>query len=234
MISAGFKDITLLGQNVNSYNSPDLDEDGNKIPEIDSETGEQKVRTRIKNGKEYTERIWKRITVQTNEWNKREFLNQIKKEWADTCNKYLAPENQIDYRSYAESKVNRVPMLHEGPDARAALQRGIKYASVQENEYRRKLNLELERLEKFLQDAKRMLMELRERFKEWGERNAKRRSRKRDCNVSGNGTVVDRVPEIDARNVGRNGTDAEFGRLKDDAEQLTQKTERVKKKHRRR
>lgn len=31
MISAGFKDITLLGQNVNSYNSPELDDEGNKI-----------------------------------------------------------------------------------------------------------------------------------------------------------------------------------------------------------
>lgn len=31
MISAGFKDITLLGQNVNSYNSPEKDFDGNAV-----------------------------------------------------------------------------------------------------------------------------------------------------------------------------------------------------------
>lgn len=31
MISAGFKDITLLGQNVNSYNSPEKDLDGNAV-----------------------------------------------------------------------------------------------------------------------------------------------------------------------------------------------------------
>ena len=31
MISAGFKDITLLGQNVNSYNSPEKDLDGNVV-----------------------------------------------------------------------------------------------------------------------------------------------------------------------------------------------------------
>ena len=211
-----------------------LDEEGNKIPEIDSETGEQKVRTRIKNGKEYAERIWKRITVQTNEWNKREFLNQIKKEWADTCNKYLAPENKIDYRSYAESKVNRVPMLHEGPDARAALCRGIKYASVQENEYRRKLNLELEGMERFILEAKRFLEEIKNRLQRWREENEKRRCSRTNRTVDRNVESGRRVSGTYEGNPDRDRTGKFFRRMKENADALEEKTENARKRRRRR
>ena len=51
-----------------------LDEQGNKIPEIDEKTGEQKVRVRTRNGHTTTEKLWKRISVQKNEWNGRKFL----------------------------------------------------------------------------------------------------------------------------------------------------------------
>ena len=69
-----------------------LDENGERIPEIDPKTGEQKVRTRTRNGVTSSEKLWKRITVQINNWNQRSFLNEVKREWAETCNRYLEPE----------------------------------------------------------------------------------------------------------------------------------------------
>lgn len=201
-------------------------ENGEKVPEIDPETNEQKYRIRKKNGKEYKELIWKRRTVQVNEWNKRETLNEIKKEWAEICNKYLAPENQIDYRSYKEQNKNRVPMVHEGPNARAALQRGIKFESVIENEHRRKLNKELERLEKFLQDAKRFLEELKERLKKRGVRYEKGRCDKRDNDIGGTRTISDGISEVAARDDECNRRTEQLNRIKDEAERLKKKSKR--------
>lgn len=62
-----------------------LDAEGNKIPDLD-ENGVQKTRARTRNGVTSYTKLWKRITVQANDWNKREFLNEVKRQWAETCN----------------------------------------------------------------------------------------------------------------------------------------------------
>ena len=110
------------------------DENGNRIPEIDQKTGEQKIRMKKKNGKLYPEKIWKRVEVplQSSEWNKRQFLQEVKRQWAETCNKYLAPEDHIDHRSYIERGINRVPYIHEALGSREALERGVVFQSVRE------------------------------------------------------------------------------------------------------
>lgn len=145
-----------------------LDENGEKIPELD-ENGEQKVRVRERNGKTYTERIWKRRTVQRNPWDSRQFLKDVKKDWAETANKYLTIEEQIDYRSYRERDLNRVPMLHEGTAAREALERGEVFDVVKENQERRSLNEELSRLEKLIDEARKKIEQFKDRFRRWKE-----------------------------------------------------------------
>lgn len=131
-----------------------LDEDGNRIPEIDPKTGEQKVRRRNRNGHETTEKIWKRISVIRNTWNSHEQLTEWKKMWAEHCNQHLAPDQHIDYRSYLQRGLERLPQLHEGPDARAALARGEIYDVVKENRERRELNARLDSLEGTLEKIK--------------------------------------------------------------------------------
>ncbi len=100
-----------------------LDENGDRIPIIDPTTGEQKVRVRERNGHRSEEKLWKRITVQVNDWNSKEFLNLVKQEWANICNEHLS--EKIDPRSYKERDSELLPMLHEGTAVREMSKRGI-------------------------------------------------------------------------------------------------------------
>ncbi len=130
-----------------------VDEGGNRIPEIDSKTGLQKIRKRTRDGHYSEEKIWKRITVQTNDWNRRDSLRQWKKEWAEHCNQYLSPVNQIDYRSYDERGIDRLPMVHEGAASRQMKKRGIITDLAAENKERKMLNDFWVRAQQFIETA---------------------------------------------------------------------------------
>lgn len=93
------------------------DEDGNRIPLIDKKTGKQKLGKR-------NEKLWKRITVQANDWNDRGNVEKWRKSWADICNCYLSVEHQIDHRSYERQGLPIEPTIHEGFRARQMEQRG--------------------------------------------------------------------------------------------------------------
>lgn len=93
------------------------DEDGNRIPLIDKKTGMQKLGKR-------NEKLWKRITVQANDWNDRGNVEKWRKSWADICNRYLSTEQQIDHRSYERQGFPLEPTIHEGFRARQMEQRG--------------------------------------------------------------------------------------------------------------
>lgn len=94
-----------------------LDAEGNKIPVIDTKTGKQKIGARGR-------KMWQRETVQANDWNRREKVEEWRKRWADCCNKYLARELQIDHRSYERQGITQLPTVHEGYAARLMEQRG--------------------------------------------------------------------------------------------------------------
>ena len=94
-----------------------LDAEGNKIPVIDPKTGKQKIGARGR-------KMWQRETVQANDWNRREKVEEWRKRWADCCNKYLAREQQIDHRSYERQGITQLPTVHEGYAARLMEQRG--------------------------------------------------------------------------------------------------------------
>lgn len=95
-----------------------LDTNGNKIPVIDPKTGKQKIGARGR-------KMWQRETVQANDWNRREKVEEWRKRWADCCNKYLAREQKIDHRSYERQGITQLPTVHEGYAARKMEQRGI-------------------------------------------------------------------------------------------------------------
>ena len=70
-----------------------LDENGQKIPQIDPQTGEQKIGARGR-------KMWQRETVEANDWNKTEKVEEWRERWAEHCNRYLEKEQQIDHRSF--------------------------------------------------------------------------------------------------------------------------------------
>jgi hypothetical protein len=54
-------------------------------------------------------------------------------------------------KAFVERAINKVPLLHEGPEARA---RGVETDVLKENEERRHINQQLAQIEKFITEAK--------------------------------------------------------------------------------
>lgn len=134
-----------------------IDENGDRIPIIDPKTGKQKVRIRERNGHRSEEKLWKRITVQSNDWNSKTFLKQIKQEWADICNQHLSEENKIDPRSNLERGLERLPLLHEGSAVREMTKRGIETEISKENIVRKDYNETLAKLQSSIREARAMI-----------------------------------------------------------------------------
>ena len=93
-----------------------LDERGNRIP-ILNEDGTQRTDG---NGR----RQWKRVTVEQNKLDSKDFLLRLRKAWADVVNRYLSPYEQIDHRSNVARGIVDTPTIHEGYSARAIEERG--------------------------------------------------------------------------------------------------------------
>lgn len=60
-----------------------------------------------------------REKIRVNDWDTKEFLFAARREWAEICNRYLSPEQQIDHRSLKEQGIDRTPTVHDGVAARA-------------------------------------------------------------------------------------------------------------------
>ena len=136
-----------------------LDEDGNRIPLIDPATGEQKLGKR-------NEKLWKRITVEPNDWNDHSKAEIWRKSWADICNEYLSLEQQIDHRSYKRQELDLEPTIHEGYRARKMEKAGFVSNRCEYNRIVRKLNelkgrwlLTVKELQKTIMEKGRMLYE---------------------------------------------------------------------------
>lgn len=110
-----------------------LDENGNRVPQIDKATGQQKIGKR-------NEKLWQRKTVKSNWIGERDTLLELRKSWADECNKWLTPEEQIDHRSHEERGLRTCATIHEGYAARALEQRGGISARCEKNREIRALN----------------------------------------------------------------------------------------------
>ena len=136
-----------------------LDEDGNRIPFIDPATGEQKLGKR-------NEKLWKRITVEANDWNDHSKAEIWRKSWADICNEYLSLEQQIDHRSYKRQELDLEPTIHEGYRARKMEKAGFVSDRCEYNRIVRKLNelkgkwlLTVKELQKTIMERGRILYE---------------------------------------------------------------------------
>lgn len=136
-----------------------LDEEGNRIPLIDPATGEQKLGKR-------NEKLWKRITVEPNDWNDQNKAEIWRKPWADICNEYLSLEQQIDHRSYKRQELDLEPTIHEGYHARKTEKAGFVSNRCEYNRIVRKLNelkagwlLTMQALQKTIMERGRILYE---------------------------------------------------------------------------
>ena len=129
-----------------------LDENGQRIPQIDPKTGQQKVRKR---------ELWVRVSVPSNDWNEWKKAEEWRASWADHCNRYLKPEAKIDHRSYERQGVEMEPTIHEGFAARQMEARGAVSDKCQYNrEVKKRNNLRILLKEK-IQELSKALAEQR-------------------------------------------------------------------------
>lgn len=136
-----------------------LDEEGNRIPVIDPATGKQKLGKR-------NEKMWKRITVEPNDWNDHGKAEIWRKSWADICNEYLSVEQRIDHRSYRRQEIDLEPTIHEGYRARKMEKAGFVSNRCEYNRIVKKVNelkgkwlFTIQELQKTIMEKGRMLYE---------------------------------------------------------------------------
>lgn len=136
-----------------------LDENGQKIPQLDPKTGEQKIGARGR-------KMWERETVEANDWNKSEKVEEWRERWANCCNRYLEKDQQIDHRSFERQEIERIPTIHEGYVARQMEQNGQTADRCEINREIRSANMELNSLDHQQSLFTRLLEQLREKVKE--------------------------------------------------------------------
>lgn len=150
-----------------------LDENGERIPLMDENTGLQKLGKR-------NEKLWKRVTVLSNDWNSQSNAEKWRSSWADMCNQYLAPENQIDHRSFKRQGIERIPTIHEGYAARQMERRGIVSERMELNREIKRLNQIISKLKDTVLGIGKRLMELKDNLMKvrmhYGERNIAKRT----------------------------------------------------------
>ena len=99
------------------------DENGERIPDIDEKTGQQKV-------DKQNRKQWKCTNIQTNDWNSRENTKIWRKDLADTINAVNSKIGMTDkfweYRSFKEQGLDIIPQIHLGEKASAMERAGIR------------------------------------------------------------------------------------------------------------
>ena len=84
-----------------------LDENGNRIPLIDPETGQQKIGKR-------NEKLWKRHKEEDIPCSSKEYVENCRQWWEDTLNKRLEEKDKVSCKSYEAQGIDRMPTIHEG------------------------------------------------------------------------------------------------------------------------
>ena len=144
-----------------------LDENGERIPVIDKETGQQKIRDRGEKGIEF---LWERETVKANNWNDRSRAEEWRKAWAEECNKYLSQEQKIDHRSYARQGIDQTPTIHEGHKARKMEQEGAVSDRCEINRQIKEYNAIQKTVAKLQESKENITSKVKEKVREIHER----------------------------------------------------------------
>ena len=176
------------------------DKNGDKIPEIDPNTGKQKVRVRKGKGEE---KLWKRVTVKSNDWNSREQLIFWRENWANICNEYLEEKDNITHLSFEAQGIERVPTIHEGYAARGMEDRGELSDRVNENVEIQELNIFFADSELFVNEAMRHVQNIINQLKEEEHDYDKRRRNGAEDNNRRDGRSDQRIRKNSAEASGR-------------------------------
>ncbi len=173
-------------ENTSQYRIPVLGEDG-----------KQKTRERKGKGTEY---LWERISIPANDWNDHSKAEEWRKSWAEHCNRYLAPDNQIDHRSYERQGIDLEPTIHEGFTARQIEENGGISERCEENRNIRERNMLRQKIKQAAQEITSFIIkkarDLYERFTRFNRNTGDTRQAGRDALDAGGSTGRDRGTDI--------------------------------------
>ena len=110
--------------------------------------------------------MWQRETVESNDWNKTEKVEEWRERWAEHCNRYLEKEQQIVHRSFERQGIERIPTIHEGYVARQMEEKGQTAERCEINRDINAANIQLSALEHQQNLFTRLLEQLKERVRE--------------------------------------------------------------------
>lgn len=197
-----------------------------RIPALDK-NGNQKTRVRKGKGTEY---LWEKISIPANDWNDHRMAEIWRASWAEHCNRYLAPEQQIDHRSYKRQGIDLEPTIHEGVIARKMEQNGrnadrcrINREVKERNSIRIQLKELAEELTKLITEKARAVYG---RFKEFGRRTADADCHGGDADDSGKPAGRDRKTADGEPQPGRTaGRIHELKRAADESDQEIERTD---------
>lgn len=167
-----------------------LDEAGERIPLLDKD-GQQKTDS-------HGRKQWKRINVEQNPLDTKEFLKQLRQEWAVEVNKHLEPSQQIDSRSNADRGIDDKPTIHEGYAARAIEAQGGISERCQVNREIRAENLHRQELRAEIAVAMAKDKELEKKERELHERLGRVDRRRKNDEPVGRTPAGERQTQITA------------------------------------
>ena len=136
-----------------------LDQNGERVPEIDPKTGKQKLGAR-------NAKIWKRKEVLQNPLDKKETLESFRTGWEISCNKWLDEIHKIDHRSYKERGIEKEGTVHEGYAARKREKLGLISERCEVNREILRVRNEYEIIEKEIEKSKEVEREIETACKE--------------------------------------------------------------------
>lgn len=174
-----------------------------RIPVLD-ENGNQKTRVRKGKGCEY---LWEKISISLNDWNDHSQAEKWRASWADHCNHFLSPENQIDHRSYERQGVDKEPTIHEGVTARNMERDGNISDRCETNRMIREQNSLKEKIRELSCQISELILqkarELYDRFRELGRSVAVDKQTGRTVRFDGRNAGGERTVEAGEESVGR-------------------------------
>ena len=113
--------------------------------------------------------MWQRETVEANDWNRSEKVEEWRERWADHCNKALEQAQsleRVDHRSFERQGIERIPTIHEGYVARDMEQKGQTAERCEINRDINAANIQLSALEHQQSLFTRLLEQLKDKVKE--------------------------------------------------------------------
>lgn len=78
--------------------------------------------------------------MSNNPLDSKEFLERLRREWADSCNALLPGYAVIDHRSFKARGIERIPTIHEGYASREMEKRGGRATCARRTGASRSLN----------------------------------------------------------------------------------------------